>query len=77
MTGGPERAEQVVEAIESSQGGTRSSRRSETSEEIEGPGIRRSQRVRKAPVLLTYDKPGVPSIAPVVRYCSTLYKWIG
>lgn len=49
----------------------------ETSEEIEGPGMRRSQKIKKAPVLLTYDKPGVPSLAPVVRYCSTLYKWIG
>lgn len=41
--------------------------------------IRRTQRVRRAPSILTYDTPGHPSViaAPIVRYVSCLYKWIG
>ncbi|KAM3616118.1 uncharacterized protein V6R79_012556 [Siganus canaliculatus] len=40
---------------------------------------RRTQRVRRPPLKLTYDVPGQPSVkmAPSVKYVSCLYKWIG
>lgn len=40
---------------------------------------RRTQRLKRAPLMLTYDTPGHPSViaAPTVRYVSCLYKWIG
>lgn len=44
-----------------------------------GADTRRTQRVRRAPSRLTYDTPGHPHIivAPIVRYVSCFYKWIG
>ena len=64
--------EEIPEETQESSGGV------EMSGDIEGPEIRRSQRVRKSPSLLTYDVLGVPSVVqtPVVRYVSILYKWI-
>ncbi|KAM3587893.1 uncharacterized protein V6R79_016426 [Siganus canaliculatus] len=40
---------------------------------------KRTQRVRRPPLKLTYDVPGQPSVkmAPSVKYVSCLYKWIG
>ncbi|KAL4007883.1 hypothetical protein ACER0C_001735 [Sarotherodon galilaeus] len=39
----------------------------------------RPQRLRRAPLRLTYDEPGHPSViaAPTVKYVSCIYKWIG
>lgn len=39
----------------------------------------RPQRLKRAPLRLTYDTPGHPSViaAPTVKYISCIYKWIG
>ncbi|CAI5659742.1 unnamed protein product [Oreochromis niloticus] len=39
----------------------------------------RPQRLKRAPLRLTYDEPGHPSVvaAPTVKYVSCIYKWIG